>query len=404
MRAHGRFISSIALGAMIIPAATQAQARARAESKARTEAALSEASESERGYLGISTGSSGMRDTLGLLITNVSTGSAAEKAGLEEGNRIASINGVNLKVSRDDAGEYDMAGIASRRLQREMSKTKPGDDVELRVWQNGAYKTLKVKVGELPERTMMRTAMFSRIDRDSLRAARENRAVIGLSVGSTGSRRDTLGLLVSRVVTDGPAEKAGIIEGDRIAAINGVDLRVSREDAGDHSVASAKLNRFLREAARIKAGEGAELRVVSGGQSKTIRVTAVRTRDLPNEGGWSYYVGDGGSGFSFSTPRAIVAPRVPVPPGAALRYNVAPKVRVMTPGRVRVDASADDFDDDVDMDLDMDMDMNMDMDFDIDVDGIVDEALQRVAPALEKIGPTIDRAVKGAFERKTVKI
>lgn len=101
--------------------------------------------DSDRAMLGISTGSSGRRDTLGLFIETVTDGSPADKAGLEEGNRIASINGVNLKVAREDAGEPDMAGAMANRLVREMRKLKAGDEVTLQVWADGHYKTVKVK-------------------------------------------------------------------------------------------------------------------------------------------------------------------------------------------------------------------------------------------------------------------
>lgn len=101
--------------------------------------------DSNRAMLGISTGSSGKRDTLGLFIESITDGSPADKAGLEEGNRIASINGVNLKVAREDAGEPDMSGAMTNRLVREMHKVKAGDEVTLQVWGDGHYKAVKVK-------------------------------------------------------------------------------------------------------------------------------------------------------------------------------------------------------------------------------------------------------------------
>ena len=51
----------------------------------------------DRAFLGVSTGMSGVRDTLGLLITAITAGGPAEKAGLEEGNRIAAINRTSLR-------------------------------------------------------------------------------------------------------------------------------------------------------------------------------------------------------------------------------------------------------------------------------------------------------------------
>ncbi|MGH7654072.1 MAG: PDZ domain-containing protein [Gemmatimonadaceae bacterium] len=101
--------------------------------------------DSDRAMLGISTGGSGRRDTLGLFIESITDGSPADKAGLEEGNRIASINGVNLKVAREDAGDSDMSGAMTSRLVREMRKIKAGDEVTLQVWSDGHYKSVKVK-------------------------------------------------------------------------------------------------------------------------------------------------------------------------------------------------------------------------------------------------------------------
>ena len=46
-----------------------------------------------------------------------------------------------------------------------------------------------------------------------------DRAVLGISLGS-GGRGDTLGVRVLDVVSGGPADKAGVEEGDRITSIN----------------------------------------------------------------------------------------------------------------------------------------------------------------------------------------
>src|ERR1017187_7728158 len=186
------------------------------------------ADDGDRAMLGIATGSSGKRDTLGLLIESITPGSPAEKAGLEEGNRIASMNGVSLKLAREDAGESDMSGTMTNRLVREMRKLKAGDEATLEVWNGGRYKTAKVKTVAASDLTPERMG----------RQDAEDRPALGISLGSTGSKRDTLGVFVSSVSENGPADKAGITEGNRIASVNGMDLRVPTEDNGDWSVAS----------------------------------------------------------------------------------------------------------------------------------------------------------------------
>lgn len=337
----------------------------------------------DRAFLGISTGNSGIRDTLGLLITSITPDGPAEKAGLEEGNRIASINGTSLRLSRVDAEDPEMPGLMSRRLIRELQKVKPGDEAELNVWGGGRFRTLKVKTGEVPE-----PASFARRSRADV----DDRAVLGINVSSTGTRRDTLGLFVSRVTMDGPAEKAGIVEGDRIAAINGVDVRVAREDAGDRWVSGAKASRFSRELRKAKAGDAVELRIQSssGGAARTVRVTTVRAADLRAAGFGEGPMIFGGDGFEFVTPRAPLAPGVP-------RARIAPMAPMapVPPGRIRIETM-----DDLGHVGELVGDIIGDVVPAI-VDGVVAPMIQDLVPMIingvEDIGPVIERAMDEAF-------
>jgi S1-C subfamily serine protease len=261
----------------------------------------------DRAMLGVSTQSDGVRDTLGVLVMSVTAGSPAEKAGIEEGNRIASINGVNLKLSRADAGESDMSGVMTNRLSREMRKLKSGDEAKLEVWANGRYRTVNVKTVAADELLPRHTSL----------ADENDRAALGLSLSSSGSKRDTLGVFVSRVTQDGPAEKAGIVEGDRIASINGVDLRTPKEDLGEGWMSSNRVQRLQREILTLKAGQAAELVVVSGGRSRTVKVATVKASELKDSGGFAYRIGDGNTFMlrpgMMTVPRTPPTPRVRIP-------------------------------------------------------------------------------------------
>lgn len=247
-----------------------------------------------RAVIGVTTSTGSARDTLGVLVTSVTSGSPAERAGIEEGNRIASVNGVNLRLAAADVGDWDMANAMSRRLTRELGKVKPGDEVELRVYGSGQTRAVRVKT----------------IAADSLYPARrarveaDDRAALGISLGSYGSKRDTLGVLIMGLDDDGPAAKAGLEEGNRIAAINGVDLRVSRDDAGDEFISGAKARRLQRELEKVKVGDEVSLRVYSGGRIRDLRVKAVALSSLPRRRAM----------FFGGTP--MVAPRAPMPPMA----------------------------------------------------------------------------------------
>jgi predicted metalloprotease with PDZ domain len=284
-----------ALAAMVV---SEGSAQVRVEGVPQGGFAYSFSSNPDRPMIGVSTRTSGKRDTLGLLVESITRDGPAEKAGIEEGDRLVSVNSVNLRLSPADAGESDMEGVANRRLIRELEKQKAGDEVELRVYRDGNTRTVRVKTvtaDELNNQTFTTSGGMSR-----RRAA--DRAVLGISLGGNGSRRDTLGVLVIGVADEGPAAKAGIDEGDRITSVNGVDLRVANEDAGDWQASNARINRLNREMEKVKAGDNVELRVYSGGQTKTIRVVAAKASDVEGE---NFFFRSG----SLGPVRAITIPR-----------------------------------------------------------------------------------------------
>jgi hypothetical protein len=111
-------------------------------------------------------------------------------------------------------------------------------------------------------------------------SAMAKRAALGLSLRATGTRRDTLGVFVEAVTPKGPAETAGIIEGDRIAAINGVDLRTTAADVDDSYTNGLAAHRLTREVQKLTPGNRVTLRVYTGGRFRDVQVTAGKASDV----------------------------------------------------------------------------------------------------------------------------
>lgn len=128
-------------------------------------------------------------------------------------------------------------------------------------------------------------------------SAAMRRAALGMQLSATGSLRDTLGVFVTRVTPKGPAENAGIIEGDRISAINGVDLRISAADVDDNYTNGLPSHRLTREVGKLTPGSRVNLRVYSGGRFRDVQVTAGRAADV--------FKGERGFGFEFGGPGMI---------------------------------------------------------------------------------------------------
>ena len=300
-----------------------------------------------RAALGVGTTTTGtLRDTLGLLITSVTRNSPAEKAGLEEGNRLAAINGVSLRANAADVEDGEMSGALTRRLTRELGKVKPGDDVELRVYRDGRTQSLRVKTAD-SDSLFRRTDVFRTTREDA-----ENRPTLGFSIGSTGGKRDTLGVLVMSVADSSPASKAGIEEGNRIAAINGVSLRVAREDAGDRWLGSSKAQRLQREIAQLKPGENVTLKVYGNGQFRDLTLKVARAGDLPKGRGGMFYMGDNFMGEFLMPPMTPMTPMPAMPafpsrppavwsapraPSGTMHYEMSPDFHDLDAVRMELD-------------------------------------------------------------------
>ncbi len=140
------------------------------------------------------------------------------------------------------------------------------------------------------------------MDHAQMDSAMMKRAILGIELRPTGSKRDTLGVFVESVLPKGPAETAGIVEGDRITSINGVDLRVSAADVDDPYTNGLAAHRLTREVEKLTPGARAGLRVYSGGRFREVQVTAGRASDFPHEGGFRIHIGGPGMGFGPGMP------------------------------------------------------------------------------------------------------
>lgn len=178
MRAHGvvRAATVLALFAPFLPADAQID-RERIEP------------EGDAGVvLGIAVRVSGSeRDTLGVLIESVDPGSPADRAGLREGERIAEVNGLSLRVSPEDVGRSESEAVVQRRLERTLRDLQPGDAVTLRVFTGSRGRTVTIQTSRRSARRE------SRLDNDAsslggvLESLRETQARLGRLAASEGS-------------------------------------------------------------------------------------------------------------------------------------------------------------------------------------------------------------------------
>jgi serine protease Do len=141
----------------------------------------------------------GLERSAGALVTQVESGSAADAAGLKQGDVVLAIDGQPVEDSASLA-----ADIAGR---------EPGSKIKLKVWRDGKERTITAELGADEEGVV---AAAGRGDTDTGRLGLALRPLTPDERGRSGIEH---GLVVEQA--DGAAAKAGIERGDVVLAVNG---------------------------------------------------------------------------------------------------------------------------------------------------------------------------------------
>jgi serine protease Do len=158
----------------------------------------------------------------GALVSVVEGGAPADKAGIKAGDVILEVDGRTIENSSE--------------LPAVIAAVQPGQNARLQVWRDGKPRRIDVRVGELEERGVVRTA--ARADEEEA----EESSRLGLSVRPLAPQEkqqaQTDGNLVVQGV-DGPAANAGVQPGDIIIAVNNTPVK-SVEDLRNAARKSGK--------------------------------------------------------------------------------------------------------------------------------------------------------------------
>ncbi|MFH2012099.1 MAG: DegQ family serine endoprotease [Pseudomonadota bacterium] len=142
----------------------------------------------------------GLKETEGALVTDVLEGSPAEKAGIKRGDIIIEVDGEKI----DEVNK----------LSRFIATLNVGRQAKIKIVRNGKESTLKVLIGEFPEKEIV--ASKEQV-REKLGMVVQNLTPgIAKQFGYAGEK----GVLVTEVVAGSPADEAGIRQGDLIKEIN----------------------------------------------------------------------------------------------------------------------------------------------------------------------------------------
>jgi serine protease Do len=176
-----------------------------------------------------------LKDTSGILVSNVKSGSAAEKAGVKRGDIITAINGEKIEDSNV--------------LRNKVASTLPGTEIKLTLVRDGKEVAVNATLDEFTPQNSKTPGDGDGGD-DNGNGRQNESGKLGLTLEPVtpkvakqlGLESDHEGLVVTDVDQSGPAAEAGISQGDVILEINRkavnsvAEARSALDSAGDRPI------------------------------------------------------------------------------------------------------------------------------------------------------------------------
>lgn len=164
----------------------------------------------------------------GALVSSLTEGSPAGKAGIEQGDIILSFDGHDIN--------------AMRRLPRIVAETEVGKKVPVKIWRKGAETTLTVELGEMEQPAKAEEGKTPVEPAKPAAAATRDIAELGLTIApisdtlrqSYGITEGTNGVVVTAVTPSGIAAERGLAPGDVI-------VEVDQEEATETAAVAKKV-------------------------------------------------------------------------------------------------------------------------------------------------------------------
>jgi len=181
-------------------------------------AALKEKGSVSRGWIGVKiqnvtqeiADSMGLKSMKGALIAQPQKGAPAEEAGLKAGDVIVGVNGEKIETPRD--------------LARRIAALGPGKTVDLTFLRSGAEKSVKLKLGTLPDEREARAS-----EENSERGPELSGLGIEVVPASEVRGAGREGVLVTDLDPSGAAAQKGLHRGDVIVEAGGQPVSSSRD-------------------------------------------------------------------------------------------------------------------------------------------------------------------------------
>jgi S1-C subfamily serine protease len=236
----------------------------------------------------------GLKEAKGFLVTDITLGSPADKAGIRGDYKIDNVNGREIALGGDIIVAIDNTTVRKiddilSYLEREKNV---GDNIYLTILRNGSIQVSQpTTLAARPDSTSQLQSSSQKEQQQQQQQKQGKPAWLGISGTAVnpeiaqvmGLTPDTKGFLVIEIIAGGPADKAGIRGGYKIDNVNGREIAlggdiISRIDNRTVTTLENILNYLSNEK---KAGDTVQLGILRDGLSSQVNV---KLGEIPQSG------------------------------------------------------------------------------------------------------------------------
>lgn len=241
----------------------------------------------EHPYMGISgitvspeiSNATHLNDTKGILVVDITADSPADKAGIRGGDVLTAVDGQDIRLGGDVIVAVDNQSVrAMEDLLSYLEEQKAvGDNIELSVIRDGKTQHIDMILAARPNQeaeNMFQPNMESK--------QQQHRPALGINgINMTSELAELMnltqsqkGFLIEDIISGGPADKAGIRGGYKIANINGSEFKLGGDIVvGIDEVDVSTIQDIQLYLDTKEVGDSVQIRVLRDSQEITVPLT-----------------------------------------------------------------------------------------------------------------------------------
>jgi S1-C subfamily serine protease len=220
-----------------------------------------------------------LNDTKGILVVDITADSPADKAGIRGGDVLTTVDGQDIRLGGDIIVAVDNQSVrAMEDLLSYLEEQKAvGDNIELSVIRDGKTQHIDMILTARP--TQGAENRFQPNQEPKQQQQRPALGINGINMTPELAERMNLthsqkGFLIEDIISGGPADKAGIRGGYKIANMNGSDFKLGGDIVvGIDEMVVGTIQDIQSYLDTKKVGDRVQIHVIRDGQEITVPLT-----------------------------------------------------------------------------------------------------------------------------------